>query len=289
MILNLSDDARLNLAQPPYNTEGLTAIILGNKGSGKSNLMAVMAEEAHAAEIPFIYYDPNGDAVSLRQLGDDVITLGDPADAEPIRRANYPLDLAVREGSDFIRMVLREGYSLVVDMREQDDPHPLLAFSNLVQEHFRQSGRLRLPCFMFVDEAQSIAPQTGANEFEKVSRRVLGKVISDGRKRGMLLVAGSQHATYLDKRVIRGANLRIFGKCTYLPDFKIIKEYTPATFHQMLKLRSGEVYIVSEKAWGLTRIRLRRTADLGQTPAFQSRPRRARPSLSQLQLPLEAS
>ena len=236
-------------------------------------------------------YDPNGDAISLRELGDDIITIGDPGDVEPIRRAHYPLDLALRESGDFIRMVLRDGYSIVVDMRDASDGdfHPLVAFRALVEAHFRQAGKLRVPCFMFVDEAQSIAPQIGANDQEKESRRTLGKVIADGRKRGMLLVAGSQHATYLDKRVIRGANLRIFGKCTYLPDYKVIKEYTPASFQQMLKLRSGEVYIVSEKAWGLTRIKRRCTTDLGQTPAFQTRPRRVRPSINQLQLPMEVA
>lgn len=287
MIIELAPEATLNLSKPPYDTEGLTCVILGNKGSGKSNLMAVMAEEAHANQIPFIYYDPNGDAVALRELGSDVLSIGDPNDSEPIRRATYPLNVALREAGDFIRMVLDEGYSLVVDMRENSPVHPLDVFTALVEEHYRQAGRLRVPAFMFVDEAHAVAPQTGATEQEKLSRRSLGKVISDGRKRGILLVAASQHATYLDKRVIRGANLRIFGKCTYLPDYKIIKEYTPATFQQMLKLRSGQVYIVSEKAWGLTQIKKRITSDLGKTPAFKARPRRVRPSLDQLQLPME--
>lgn len=288
MIIELGPTASINLTSPPYDTEGLTSVILGNKGSGKSNIMAVMAEEAHRNGIPFIYYDPNGDAVSLRELGDDVLVIGDPGDPEPIRRANYPLSVALGEADDFIKMVLKDGYSLVVDMREQGDDNPLQVFSALVEEHFRQAGRLREPCFMFVDEAQAIAPQSGLSDVEKVSRRALGKVVSDGRKRGMILVAASQHATYLDKRVIRGANLRIFGKCTYLPDYKVIKEYTPATFHQMLKLRSGQVYIVSEKAYGLTEIKMRSTSDLGKTPAFKARERKVKPSLSQLQLPFRA-
>lgn len=286
MIIELGPTASINLTTPPYDTEGLTCVILGNKGSGKSNIMAVMAEESHRNGIPFIYYDPNGDAVALRELGDDVLIIGDPGDPEAIRRAHYPLAVAMREPNDFIRMVLQDGYSLVLDMREQDGVHPLQVFSALVEEHFRQAVRLREPAFMFVDEAQAVAPQTGLSDVEKVSRRALGKVISDGRKRGIILAAASQHAAYLDKRVIRGANLRIFGKCTYLPDYKVIKEYTPATFHQMLKLRSGQVYIVSEKAHGLTEIKKRNTSDLGQTPAFRPRAPRERPSLGQLQLPM---
>lgn len=39
MKINLSGEATLNLTKPPYETEGLTCIILGNKGSRKSNAM----------------------------------------------------------------------------------------------------------------------------------------------------------------------------------------------------------------------------------------------------------
>jgi len=53
----------------------------------------------------------------------------------------------------------------------------------------------------------------------------------------------------------------------------------------MQLLRSGEVYIVSEKAFGKTRIKLRTTTDLGKTPAFRKRAR-ACPSPSQLELPI---
>ena len=70
MIIRLSDDgAQIDLSKPPYDTEGLTCCLLGNKGAGKSNALAVMAEEFHANQIPFIFYDPNGDAASLRQPG----------------------------------------------------------------------------------------------------------------------------------------------------------------------------------------------------------------------------
>lgn len=278
MKIQLSPDATLNLAAPPYDTEGLTCCILGNKGSGKSNLMAVLAEEAHRNQIPFIYYDPNGDAISLRELGDDVLTIGSPGHPEKIRRADYSLAVASREIGDFVRIVLRDGYSLVLDLVEQDNaPDPLSLFTALVNEHYRQAGKVRVPVFVLVDEAQCFAPQSGADEAEQASRRALGKVAADGRKRGMLLTVATQRPTYLDKRLVYGANVRIFGKCTYYPDYEAIKNYTPATFSQMQQLRSGEVFIVSEKAFGKTQIKLRHTTDLGKTPAFKN-VKRARPN-----------
>lgn len=289
MIINLSDEARLNLTTAPYDTEGLTVAILGNKGMGKSNILAVFAEEAHANELPFIFFDPNGDAASLRKLGDDVVVVGQANHDEPMRRADYPLSVAQRDPASFIDMVLKDGYSLVVDLSDQDEAvSPVMTFTALVNAHYKRAGKLRTPALILVDEAHVFAPQTGADEDERSSRRALGKVCTDGRKRGMMLVAATQRSTYLDKRIIFSANVRIFGKVTYFPDYKAFAEYIPASFEQMRALRSGEVYIVSEKAWGQTRIKRRQTPDLGQTPAFQKRARKARPSLAQLQLPLEA-
>lgn len=288
MIINLSDDANLNLTSAPYDTEGLTVAILGNKGMGKSNILAVFAEESHANQIPFIIFDPNGDAASLRELGPDVVLVGNPAHDEPLRRAHYPLSVVRRDAGSFVDMALKDGYSLVLDLSDQDGADPLATFTTLINQHYKRAGKLRTPCFILVDEAHLFAPQTGADESERESRRALGKVSTDGRKRGMMLVAATQRSTYLDKRIIFSANVRIFGKVTYFPDYKAYAEYIPASFQQMRGLRSGEVYIVSEKAWGLTRVKRRKTTDLGATPAIQVRPRTTRPSLAQLQLPMEA-
>jgi hypothetical protein len=288
MIINLSADARLNLTQPPYDTEGLTAVLLGNKGAGKSNTLAVFSEEAHANHVPFIYFDPNGDAASLRELGDDVVILGNTGHDETIRRADYDLALALRDPGQFIELVLREGYSLVVDLTDPGvgDFSPLDTFTGLVNKHFTMAGRRREPCFVLIDEAHVFAPQSRATKEEAAARRALGRVASDGRKRGMMLVTATQRATYLDKRIIFGANVRIFGKITYFPDYEVVKHYVPASFSQMRALRSGDVYLVTDNNYGKTRVRVRTTTDLGKTPAFnQARGRKQRPSkIKQLQL-----
>ncbi len=288
MIIELSPHVRLNLAAPPYLTEGLTAILLGNKGCGKSNTLAVISEEAHASHLPFIYFDPNGDAVSLRQLGDDVVVLGNTQHPDPVRRADYDLALAQRDPGQFIELALKDGYSLVVDLPDsgQDAVNPIGVFTALVNKHYTMAGRLREPCFIIVDEAHVFAPQSGADKEEQAAKRALGRVANDGRKRGMMLVAATQRATYLDKRIIFGANLRIFGKITYHPDFEVVKHYVPVSFQQLRALESGEVYITGGGLLGKTHIKLRHTPDLGKTPAIKAnRERQKRPSkTTQLQL-----
>lgn len=293
MIIELSEQAQIDLTRPPYETEGLGVAILGNKGSGKSNLMRLMAEEAHRNGIPFIYFDPNGDAASLRALGNDVVVIGDPAHDEAIRRARYPLAVAVRDPGSFVEMMLKEGYSLVVDLTEGDEPElSQLTFQALINEHFRRAGKLRTPAFIFVDEAHNYAPQSNASKLEKESLRALGKVASDGRKRGMLLVVATQRPTYLSKRIIFGVNVRIFGKITYWPDYNdVVRHYIPVSFQQMKGLKSGEVFIFGDGIFreinlGKTRVRRGMTKDLGATPVIQPVTRTERPSVKQLELEL---
>jgi len=184
------------------------------------------------------------------------------------------------ESSDFVRMVLHEGFSLVFDMSDSADDDPLQTFLIFVMEHYRQAAMHREPVMVVIDEAHCFAPQSGANAQEAETRRALGRVAADGRKRGMLLVAASQHATYLHKRIIRAANIRLFGKITYWPDYNdVIKHYvTGLSFSQMQGLRSGQTVIVSERASGIVQVRRRTTTDLGQTPAFRRRSRKSRPS-----------
>jgi DNA helicase HerA-like ATPase len=271
----------------PYDTEGLSCAVLGNKGAGKSNTLMVMAEGAHGNFLPFICYDINGDAASLTELGDDVILIGRPNNREKIRRADYPLGSAITEAGRFVKMVLEEGYSLVVDMsRQRDQELKYRAFSALLEEHYLQAEYNRTPVLVAIDEAHNFAPERRADEYQAMSKQILRMVASDGRKRGMASVIATQRATYLDKAIIFGANLRIFGKCTWWDDYKIFKKYVPASFKQMRELRSGQVFIMSEKNWGLVQVRRQHCTDLGETPAFAPRKSKTRPSKRVRQMPL---
>lgn len=305
MFIKLTTDGQgLDLTQPPFDTEGLTACLLGNKGAGKSNTMAVLSEAAHAAGIPFIYYDPNGDCLSLAELGPDVLTIGYPDRPGKLRQAQIELGLARRDAARYLKMVLEEGRSLAVDLskqrviEEEDYAHPLNVFMALAQEHFHQADRLRTPVLVLVDEAPVFAPQSGGNKVELASRKLLRLIAADGRKRGMALIVAAQHAAYLDKSLIRGSNLKMFGKLTHFPDFDAIKYDLPPGyshpkhgFPKLKKLRSGQTIIVTDGLFGQIQVRRRTTTDLGKTPAFTSRRKpSAEPTTgTQLTLPIGGS
>lgn len=279
MFLEFGDGAQIKLTEPPYLTEGLRISIIGNPGMGKSNLMAVLAEEAYGQGIPFVFFDPNGDACSLRELGPDVVVVGRADHEDRLRQAHYPLGDIRTDAAELMRMVLVDGYSVVVDLSDQDDPDlSQIAFAQLVNEHFKQAGKVRTPVLVLVDEAHLFAPEGKADEFETASRKALFRVAHDGRKRGMMLAVSSQRSTFLSKRVIFGSNVRIFGKTTYRSDYdQVVRKYlSVVSFQQLLRLRAGEVFVVgegimSEGNLGRVQVNRRKTTDLGRTPVIRAR------------------
>ena len=288
-IILTADNAGLNLLTPPYVTEGLSLSVIGNKGSGKSHTLAVLAEEAHRNRLPFIYYDVNGDAASLRQLGDDVLVIGRDQ-SDPMRKAHYLVDDAVRMPHDYIRLLLEDGFSLVIDLSGRAIEQKAGFFAVFAGTHFEMAESIREPVMTLIDEAHIFAPQRRARGQQVASLDALTAIMSDGRKRGILLALATQRATFLNKDVLFGMNVRLFGKITWYPDFETVKPYLPpgTRFENLRGLATGHYYIVSENAYGKIHIKPRTTPDLGGVPVIRRRKKAARPSIQQLQLfPIE--
>lgn len=291
MRLELSNDGvAINLQRSPYKTQGMLLGLLSSMGGGKSWTLAVLAEAAHENHLPFIFYDVDGDAASLRELGDDVIIIGRNDQDEAIRHCHYPLMTAARDAENFIRLVLEEGFSLVVDLSGREEELKHIAFSRLMIAHYEMASQLREPVMVIVDEAHQFAPQKKVADFEGESKAALKKITSNGRKRGMLLALSTQRSTFLDKDVLFGMNVRLFGLCTYHRDYETLKPYLPraTSFSALKRLKAGEYFISSSNGFGKVKIKSRRTSDLGATPLFSSgkRKKRARPSVQNLQLSL---
>jgi len=181
-------------------------------------------------------------------------------------------------------MVLGDGYSLAIDLSAAAEEVALETAANLLRVHYHLAVKDRQPVGVFVDEAQTLAPQMGAEDIQKETRKILRRISFDGRKRGMMLTVATQRVTYLDKSLVFGCNVRIFGKLTYFPDYDQVKHYLPASIDQMRQMRSGQVHLVTERAQGMIQIARRRTTDLGKTPAFKQQ-RQRRPNKQNLQLP----
>ena len=305
MILELGPDTKtgmmrkLRLTKEPYLTEGVSAFLLGNKGAGKSHALAVLAEEAWRNRLPFIYYDVNGDACSLRELGDDVIILGSRSNAEEIRKSDYQLKDIHNDINGYIKLCVDKGFSLVVDLSAIEDPDNRPFFlADMIKAHYIISGYIRKPVMVLIDEAHLFAPQVGAIKAQKESLRAMNQMMSDGRKRGIISISATQQITQINKSFIALMNLRLFGKITHHAHYKYIQEYLPFKKvpigrkpekilpEDMERLKREFIFCLADgnrTDYSKIRFKNRITEDLGKTPVIHSRTGE-RPSLKQLSL-----
>jgi hypothetical protein len=183
----------LDLLNKPWKTEGVSAFLLGNKGAGKSHALAVAAEESHRNRLPFVFYDNNGDACSLQELGNDVIVIGNVRHHKKLMRAHYNIQDVFNNPYDYIKLCVKDGYSLAVDLSAIDDidMRPILV-AEMVKSHYRISGTIRMPTMVIIDEAHLFAPQSGASKEQRFSLKMLKLMMSDGRKRGIYSISATQ-------------------------------------------------------------------------------------------------
>lgn len=292
MRLHLTNNGvNINLANEPYSTQGLRLSLIANTGGGKSWAMAVLAEEAHAQHIPFIFFDVSGDAASLRELGDDVMLVGRPDHPDPIRRAHRALDDAKDNPRLYINLALEEGYSLVFDLSGRSEAEQCCIFSTLGMAYYRLTETLRDPILMLIDEAHKFAPQRSPRIGQRDSLATFFLLVNEGRKHGALLAFSTQRAAFINKDTLHGCNFRAFGLCNHPPDFKQIKEFLPPPakdFRRISILKSGQFYLISPNNWSpepIT-IKARRTTHLGSTPVVRTRNKSDRPSVKALQIAL---
>ena len=284
----------LDLLNEPWKTEGISAFLLGNKGAGKSHALAIVAEQSHKNRLPFIFYDKNGDACSLRELGDDVVVLGNTRHHQPERKAHYSLESTMGNMGQYIKRAVKDGFSLVIDLSaiEDIDARPLY-LAQMLNMHHSIAGMFRHPTMVIIDEAHEFAPQYQATSAQKDSLKAMKLMMSDGRKRGIYSISATQQITEINKRFIALMNLRFFGKITHHAHFKYIEgylPYKPGTIRKvsaidMEKLNRTFLMCMSDGQRHYTRMKFRerKTTDLGGTPVAVPRTG-PRPNIQQLDM-----
>lgn len=272
MYLNLSPDYNLNLAGAPYAQDGFRLCVLGNPGAGKSTVLAVLAEEAHANGLPFLAVDVKGELTSLAGLGDDILLLGQPAHPKFERRAHLDRLDMLRRPARFARHVLHDHYSLILDLSGQRRQNAIEQFTALITAVYELAQLEPQPILLLIDEAHNFAPQGRATRSQVEALEVLDLLISEGRSLGLLAALATQRPQEISKMVISPCNVRLFGKMSLEIDYLAVQRYLPPGWRSFRKLKSlhpGEFILWTADYWEQIRIRARRTADWGRTPIPQ--------------------
>ncbi|GAC1694655.1 MAG: hypothetical protein PVS3B3_18870 [Ktedonobacteraceae bacterium] len=210
-------------------------IIAGVQGSGKSFLTGRIMEQIGKTQGPMIIFDHKGEYASLSAIPYlKVLQTGlfdDTLHALKVDEQGEQFDLTVDTVDQFVEKVLTEEYQAVINLPSYGDDW--IARAQVVSEVTRvimrwaahQKHTDRLPCFVFMDEAQLYLPQDMAllprearvEEGKEIANDLINsyfKLVSNGRSNGFTVAFATQSLTYIAKAFIKSCNIKIIMKHT---------------------------------------------------------------------------
>ncbi len=216
--------------------EGLIAF--GVKGSGKSNLIARLAEQLGRFFLPQIILDTEREYSSLVNL----LPHGIVASAN---RCPFGFD------------ILHKGLQVVVDLRSwATDEAAALAVVQLVGELFTvataQAPQERVPCIVHLDEAGYWIPQDAVTYLSKSTRLAMAdafhKLAARGRKMGLVPFLYTQSISEVGKSSIRQSGVKVLMRQTLDIDLNRYSEYihnaTPRTKKAIQAFPTGKAIVI---------------------------------------------
>lgn len=269
-MLKISKDLKL-----PTDFATQTVAILARKRVGKTYTASVLAEECCENKIPFVVLDPTGAWYGLRSTADGkhagypVIIIGGA-------HGDIPLEFSA--GKLIAEFVVENPGYYVLDLSESESDAEQDRFATaFAQRLYRLKDKHRDPLHLFVDEADSFAPQ---NPFPG-QRPMLGAfeaIVRRGGIRGIGITMITQRAAVLNKNVLTQTELLITLQTTGPQDQDAVKSWVKmnATAEQqkefldsLASLGQGEAWVWSPswlEIFKKVQIRERRTFNSSATP-----------------------
>ncbi len=296
MRLRISE--RLSL---PVDWITLATVIYGARGSGKTSLAAVFAEEVSKARQRFCAIDLKGDLYGLKSTADGK---GDGIPVVIFGGDHQDVPLEEGAGAFIGETVAGLEQSCVLDLEHFSKGKQvrfLAAFFETLYDHNRD------PLLLILDEAQRYAPQ--ARMIDPEAAKCLGAiedVVKLGRKHGIGPVLLTQRGSGLNKEVSELCDMMIAFRTPGPLDQDRIKDWLDANttkvqrdevMGQLAGLPTGTAVFASGhpdlKIFGVYPVRRRETFDSSATPKVGQRrkePKRlAKPDLEELKSKMSAA
>lgn len=285
--LNLADDFQIDLSASRWRTSGVRGYIAGMSGCGKTNLLALICEELHRIGPPFLVVDPDGDYVSLAELGQRVQVIGGD-------QLDYPQ-------ANWVRMALAglsEGRSVVVDLSKLEAlSDQRVAYTWLVKDLLRLQRGIRRPMFLMVEEAHLFAPQKRSQDMDSLNVTV--EIGRRGRRCGINSFFCSQRPRDLEADLASQCNLHFCGRIEFSLDWEAVRHlvelpqahsngrrkgppppprgmrttrvFDSPSFYDLTRLGAGEFYVRIGGELHQIQARRRATEHVGATPVIEYR------------------
>lgn len=271
-----------DIFQPNVNSLlGATVLLCGIRRSGKSNMLAVLAEELARYYTPMLICDTEDEYGPLAQK--EYLPRGIMAgsidlyhEAKAAGLLYVPID---RDGAyEFGQSIPRDVLQVILNLQSFEEDEAALIMSEIIDgmndwEQSQPNSR-RVPCVVMLDEATKWIPQqttesciTDKEALALLQKAIFGTMVRRGGKRGLGMVLSAQRIAELDKRALQSV-WKFFFRQTEETDLARYKT-NGLERDDVLALRQGECFIFSPGVIGFkTMIRQRRSPHLAHTPGL---------------------
>jgi len=242
--------------------------LFGVKGSGKTGLVARLAEQFARFRVSEVLFDLKGDLDSL------------VTDRRPDGRPFVPNGhVGVRPRAPRGRSILQCGLQVVYDLRTWQTPEQMANLICVIVEEMLETVALTpegdlAPCLVFLDEAEYWLPQSQPSYLSgRTYKRLLDAfhlLATMGRSRGLSPVIATQRIAKVNKDIIAQAEMNILMKAVLDIDLDRYSDYfnkSLATRERIRGFQAGEAVVcLPDGSQSVTRLYERESRHRSHTP-----------------------
>ena len=258
---------------------GQTLLFCGIRRAGKSNGMAVVAEELARYDVPLLLCDTEdeyGPLADHRYLPRGIMA----GSLDLLHSAGLPNYIAidVNGAFEFGRILLEDSLQVVLSLKSfADDNEAALIMCEIIAgmhawESSRQNAQ-RVPVMVFLDEANKWLPQNERESYlsrdvqAELQKAIFGTMVRRGGKQGLGLALTTQRIVELDKRALQTTWKFLFQQTEQVD----IERYRALGLNKddVISLRRGECFVFSPQVIGFRMfMRERHSPHLAHTPGL---------------------
>ena len=258
-----------------HDLAGKAIFVCGIRRHGKTTLGARIAEQLGKHYLPLFIPDLEGDYLSLADVLPRAVIAGHSrADGHYLAYAFAALDSS-QAAYQLGYHILEVGYQVMLDLASYPVLDQAIAMQiNIIRGLFHWANthpESRVPCHVFLDEAQRYLPQT-LSDSVILDRTVLATllkcymdIIAIGGKRGIAPVILTERFAQVNKKIMAQSEVFFLLRQTNDGDLDRCMEYVnsqTATKEQISRFQPGQgVYIASDGSQVVTQFKRRESSD----------------------------
>lgn len=236
--------------------------ILGTRGMGKSNTVALLLEQ-NLPEMPYVVIDLHGEYRGLRTHFNI-----------PIFGRSPFVDLEV--GPDAMETLADYSFenrqSLILDLRDVGDENERIDFVHRFLNRLWDralKAEVPRPYGIVLEEAHNFIPE---GKVQNPALKKIKTIVLEGRKFGLSVIIASQRAAEVSKTVLGQCGLVFLHGAYLYHDFQQYQHMLPMTINETksatLELETGQAIVRYRKSVGTYQMRKRKTLHVGDTPTL---------------------